>query len=313
MIYAILKPLIRIALFFFCRKIFIQHQSVLKTRGPLLITANHPNSFLDAIIIGALFKHPVHFLARGDAFKKRYHRFLLRLLNMIPIYRLSEGKQYLHLNDYAFKASQKVLNNQGIVLIFIEGICVRSHQLQPLKKGAARIALDYQGKQPLQVLPLGIAYSHLEGWSKSVQLIPSTPILAETLFTRQDRAKNMLLFNQALQPKLEALIIQPPIAKESIQSIAANLLKMLNIFGLIGWVLHYPFIKPIQRWVKSKTANTVFYDSVLFGTYFFAYPIVCCLIGIILNQFLESIFVWLILMLFIFLGRCIVYYKNPAE
>jgi len=285
----------------------------LKTRGPLLITANHPNSFLDAIIIGALFKHPVHFLARGDAFKKRYHRFLLRLLNMIPIYRLSEGKQYLPLNDYAFKASQKVLNNQGIVLIFIEGICVRSHQLQPLKKGAARIAFEYQGKQPLQVLPLGIAYSHLEGWSKSVQLIPSTPILAETLFTQQDRAKNMLQFNQALQPKLEELIIQPPIAKESIQSSAANLLKMLNIFGLIGWVLHYPFIKPIQRWVKSKTENTVFYDSVLFGTYFFAYPIFCCLIGIILNQLLGSIFVWLILMLFIFLGRCIVYYKNPAE
>jgi 1-acyl-sn-glycerol-3-phosphate acyltransferase len=62
----------------------VHHQTLTTTKGPLLITANHPNSFLDAIIIGALFQQPVHFLARGDAFKKPWHRWLLEQLHMIP-------------------------------------------------------------------------------------------------------------------------------------------------------------------------------------------------------------------------------------
>ena len=41
---------------------------MLQKHGPLLIASNHPNSFLDAIILATLFKNPVYALARGDAF-----------------------------------------------------------------------------------------------------------------------------------------------------------------------------------------------------------------------------------------------------
>lgn len=70
MVYPILKIFVRLALKIFCADIIVHNQRALSTKGPLLITANHPNSFFDAVIIGALFKEPVHFLARGDAFKK---------------------------------------------------------------------------------------------------------------------------------------------------------------------------------------------------------------------------------------------------
>ncbi len=55
------------------------------------MACNHPNSFLDAIIIGAHFKRPVHFLARGDVFKHPLSKAILIRLKVIPIYRLSEG------------------------------------------------------------------------------------------------------------------------------------------------------------------------------------------------------------------------------
>ena len=42
---------------------------MLHEQGPLLIAANHPNSFLDAIILDTLFKNTVYSLTRGDAFK----------------------------------------------------------------------------------------------------------------------------------------------------------------------------------------------------------------------------------------------------
>ena len=62
--------MVRLCLQIFCSKITILNKSLLNTKGPVLLVANHPNSFLDAIIIAAFFKQKVYSLARGDAFKK---------------------------------------------------------------------------------------------------------------------------------------------------------------------------------------------------------------------------------------------------
>lgn len=305
MIYSILKPLIRVALFFFCRKIYIQNKSLFNLKGPLLLTANHPNSFLDAIIIGAFFKHPVHFLARGDAFNKPYHRFLLGLLNMIPIYRLSEGKENLVNNNYAFAASKKILENNGIVLIFIEGICLLTNQLQPFKKGAARIALDYQGKNPLQVLPIGIAYDGFNAWGKTVQIALGNPFFAGQLLLFEDRAKNMNHFNAEIKQELEQLIIAPT-------SSPTNKSKTIQLIATIGIILHYPIFSIIQQKVHNKTSRTVFYDSVLFGCLFISYPFYLLLISMVLYWFLGQ-GTLLILVLFILSARTIVLCKNPNK
>ncbi len=305
MIYSILKPLIRIALFFFCRKIYIQNKQVSQLKGPILITANHPNSFLDAIIIGAFFKHPIHFLARGDAFNKAYHRFLLSLLNMIPIYRLSEGKENLVLNNYAFTASKKILEKNGIVLIFIEGICLLTNQLQPFKKGAARIALDYQGTQPLKILPVGIAYDRFNAWGKTVQIVLGNPVLSKQLLPYEDRAKNMNHFNAEIKLQIEQLILVP-----STSPLIKN--KLIQILSEIGIVLHRPLFWILHKQVFDKTRGTVFYDSVLFGCLFMLYPIYLLL----LFFFCYAIFgisAYLILLLIIISARTIVLSKNSAK
>ena len=67
----------------------------LNEKGPLLIAANHPNSFLDAIIVSTLFKRPVYSLARGDAFAGKFFTTILTSLNMLPVYRISEGPENL--------------------------------------------------------------------------------------------------------------------------------------------------------------------------------------------------------------------------
>lgn len=305
MIYEIIKPFIRIALSFFCRKIYIHHRNNLQLKGPILIVANHPNSFLDAIIIGAFFKNPIHFLARGDAFKKNHHRFFLRLLNMIPIYRLSEGKENLYLNEYAFNQSQKILEKGGIVLIFIEGICLLTNQLQPFKKGAARIALDYQGNTALKILPIGIAYDQFNAWAKTVQVIIGEPIESNSLFPFQERAKNMNYFNSHIKQALEPLIIPPK--PENIQP---N--KWIHFIASIGFYLHQPPFKIINQLVKAKTKNTVFYDSVLFGILFIIYPLFLLIIGILLN-FLFGIWGFIILCFIVIAARTIVLCKNPIK
>lgn len=238
-------------------------------RGPLLVVANHPNSFLDAIIIGSQFERPVHFLARGDAFDKPWHAKLLRLLNMIPVYRLSEGKENLSLNQEAFRKSEEILSASGIVLIFIEGICVHQHALQPFKKGAARIALESREKKNLQIIPVGVAYNSFERFGKSVNLIIGAGLTASTLFPFEGETKNIRHFNHIMYQEIGKRIVIPngtyPISR---------IKKALLFFpGITGYILHITLYAVLKNYLKRKTTGTVFFDSVLFGVLILLYPV----------------------------------------
>jgi 1-acyl-sn-glycerol-3-phosphate acyltransferase len=253
----ILKNIIRAALWLFCTNISIKNKSLLKTKGSLFIIANHPNSFLDAIIIGVQYKRRVHFLARGDAFTKRHHRFLLGLLNMIPVYRLREGKQYLHLNDYAFKESVRLLEKGEAVLIFIEGTCMNTHELQPFKKGATRIleAAHKSGVFPI-IHIAGIGYNHFRGIGKKVNIS-----IEKFLFEQESirTAKDRVLFNSKSFEVLKQNIIPPTLPTV--------------IYKTPLYYFHLPYYKIIHYFTDKKTKGTVFYDSVLFSFLLFSYPL----------------------------------------
>ena len=265
----ILKLFIRAALWLFCAEINTKNKYLLNTKGPLLIIANHPNSFLDAIIIGTRYNRTIHFLARGDVFTKKLHRFLLSLLNMIPVYRLREGKEFLHLNEYAFVESARLLKNNEAVLIFIEGTCLNTNALQPFKKGTARIlqACHTENLFP-QIHLAGIAYNNFKGIGKRVNLCIETFSQTTAILSPKDRVN----FNNAVFEKLSALIL--PTAHTP--TIKKNALYYLNL----------PFYNLVYRFVDKKTKGTVFFDSVLFSVLFFLYPIYLLFI-IALLQFIS--------------------------
>jgi len=276
LIYYLLKPLIRFALAIFCPDLRVIESTILDLKGPILITANHPNSFLDAIIIASVFNEPIHFLARGDAFQKKWHNIFLRQLNMFPVYRLKEGKEYLGLNAAAFENSRKVLSQNGILLIFIEGVCVNKHELQPFKKGAARIAsVCWKEGIPLKVLPLGLGYNSFDKFGKAVTMNTGTMLNQNDLMFHEEEAKNYVLFNQLLYKKIQELIIIPSFNKQ-----ASALLK---IAGKLGYIIHFPIYEVLSGLVRKKTQNTVYYDSVLFGLLFFCYPIYLMILSLILK------------------------------
>lgn len=261
----ILKLFIRAALWLFCAEVNTKNKYLLNTSGPLLIIANHPNSFLDALIIGSRYNRRIHFLARGDVFTKKHHRFLLGLLNMIPVYRLREGKEFLHLNEYAFTASVKLLNKNEAVLIFIEGTCLNTNKLQPFKKGTARILQGCHVENNFPIIHLaGIAYNNFKGIGKRVNLCLQNFIQNTPIITPKDR----VLFNANIFEAL-SLLIDPPTQQTKINK---TLLYYLNI----------PLYSYIKNVVDKKTKGTVFFDSVLFAVLFFSYPLYLFLIYSIL-------------------------------
>ena len=188
---------------------------------------------------------------------------------MIPVYRLREGKEFLHLNEYAFVESARLLKNNEAVLIFIEGTCLNTNALQPFKKGTTRIlqACNAENLFP-QIHLAGIAYNNFKGIGKRVNLCIEPFIQTTAILTPKDRVD----FNNTIFEKLSALIL--PTAHTP--TIKKNALYYLNL----------PFYNLVYRFVEKKTKGTVFFDSVLFSVLFFLYPIYLLFI-IALLQFIS--------------------------
>ena len=162
MLYRILKFLMKLSLNAHYIDIKGIGFNTIPKKGPLLIASSHPNSFLDAILIAVLLNRPLHFLARSDVFKAKWADYILRKLNLIPIYRLQEGLENLNRNARTFEECNAILENNGAILIFVEGISLIDMKLRPLKKGLARIAFDFAEKtnfkKPCHIIPIGINY-----------------------------------------------------------------------------------------------------------------------------------------------------------
>jgi len=265
-LYYLLKIATTLLLKIFFSKRIVQLQSLFATKGPLLLVANHPNSFLDAIIIGAACKYPVHFLARGDAFVKKRYRFLLEGLNMIPIYRMREGREKLYLNANSFEKVQAVLNAHGIVLIFIEGICMLTHELQPFKKGAARIVIEYKGSKALRILPVCVRYEQLPAVFKKLYIGSGKLFDASVFLKEKDTLQIVRNFNAIMNTQLRALL------QEGDRLIAENISKPATITHILS-VITWPIYWPVHKVVYLLTKKTVFFDSVLFGVMLLIIPV----------------------------------------
>ncbi len=131
--------------------------------SPTIIIANHPASFLDAMVLAVFLGRPLHFYVRGDIFSHPLARWVLSRLHMIPIYSIEHGLNNLAKNKNTFDRGQQLLNDGNMLLIFPEGFSRFSKELAPFKKGASRVALqtafDQQFKGALIIQTVSINYS----------------------------------------------------------------------------------------------------------------------------------------------------------
>ena len=251
---------------------------MLQRQGPLIIASNHPNSFLDAIILATLFKSPVYSLARGDAFAGKMITKILNSFNMLPVYRVSEGVENLEQNYATFEACQDIFKKNGIVLIFSEGRCINEWHLRPLKKGTARLALAaWQQNIPLEVLPLGINYSNFRKFGKNIFLNFGNVITKEKINADFNSGIAINEFNENLKQQLLNLVFEiDKNDKEKIKKyfyIHQSLLKKILLFipSLIGYIFHFPLYYLIHLLIKNKAQDH--YDSIMTGLLFFIYPV----------------------------------------
>lgn len=271
------------------RKIVINCPETVREKGPLLIACNHPNSFLDAVVLDLLFARPIHALARGDAFVNPFISSLLRTLRILPVYRSSEGLDQVPGNYTTFAACLELFRKNGLVLMFSEGLCINEWHLRPLKKGTARLAIQsWDEAIPLRVLPVGLNYSSFRGPGGTLVLNFGKLITPGDVMSDASEGVRYQAFNQLLRDQLAQLVVE--IRKEDAAGrkrlmgnpVSAARRKALRIPAALGSLLHAPYYRPLRWQAKKWYGGTIHFDSVMMGLLLLTYPVYLALVWLLL-------------------------------
>lgn len=193
--YLFVKYYMRSGFAFYFKRIRVSGVQNIPRKKAVLFVANHQNALIDPLLIGALTPRELNFLTRADVFDKPLIRMLLSTVNMLPIYRIKDGRNNLSKNEEVFQKCHKILNNKGTVLIFPEGNHNIKRRLRVLSKGFTRIvfgALEKNPEQEICVVPVGINYTNAKKYGSSVHLIFGDPISINNLdpLSQNSKLKN---------------------------------------------------------------------------------------------------------------------------
>ncbi|PKV62587.1 1-acyl-sn-glycerol-3-phosphate acyltransferase [Pontibacter ramchanderi] len=222
MLYFILKLILRTGLRVFFRRFVVRNRHLMPARGPLLVVANHPNTFMDPIVIASLLPQQVYFIAKSTVFSTPMHSWLLHRMNLIPIHR-QEDKPGVPLdNEATFKAIYQALATRKTLLIFPEGTSFNERRLRKLKTGTARMALGAVAHLPevanLQILPVGLNYSDPTRFRSDVFVNVGKPIAVASYLTQyqQDEKGTVTELTDHMRRQLEKLIVVTPTDDEDV-------------------------------------------------------------------------------------------------
>jgi 1-acyl-sn-glycerol-3-phosphate acyltransferase len=320
LLYSIVKIIARLALPLYCRDMAINRKELLKHKGPLLLAVNHPNSFLDAIILCTLFDGTVYSLARGDAFKNKTAATFLTLFKMFPVYRVSEGVENMEENYTTFDLCKNIFKKNGIVLIFSEGLCINEWHLRALKKGTARLAISsWQEGIDVKVLPVAINYSSFKKFGKNIKLFFGDLICKEDIDYNDSHGNAIKQFNDHLKNQLSKYVFEINGAdKVSLHAhflVKSSLLKKTILFipAVVGGVVHAPLFY-FTKWLGNVLIKENGHDdSKMIAFLFILYPVFILAVTLLLFYFSGSWFSFLCLLLLPFTAWAFVQLKPQLD
>jgi len=90
--YTVMKPVVRVGLRVFFRRLEVRHRERLRLPGPLMLCSNHPNTLMDPLVTAVQRHQPIAFLAKSTFFKNPFLGAIMRSGNCIPIYRRQDAE-----------------------------------------------------------------------------------------------------------------------------------------------------------------------------------------------------------------------------
>lgn len=213
--YTILKVIFQIALRIFFKGFRVKNKSYIPKKGPMILVSNHPNTFMDPLVIASKVRPQVYFLANSSIFINKLVSWILHQLHLIPIKRkIDHSNQKVKVNNQAiFQKCYEFLGRKGTIIIFPEGESIGERRLRKLKTGTARIALGAEAAHNfelgLKIVTVGLNYSHPGQFRSDVFLNVDEPIEVTDYkeLYQEDSFAAAKALTEKIREKLESHII----------------------------------------------------------------------------------------------------------
>ena len=175
--------------------------------GPLLLLPNHPNALLDPAIVMATAGRPVRFLAKSTLFGGAIGP-LMRAAGAIPVYRKQDTIE-VRRNAETFAAVDAALARGEAICLFPEGISHSSGMLEPLRTGAARMALSAAAAGlDVSLVPVGINLERKTTFRSRVTIAYGPPLEFSLAERNPDDGNAALALTARLAAHMRSVIVE---------------------------------------------------------------------------------------------------------
>lgn len=178
--------------------------------GAVLLLPNHPNALLDPAIIWATAQRDVRFLAKSTLFDGAFG-LILRSARAIPVYRKLDQGVDTSRNTETFAAVSVALSAGDAVCLFPEGLSHSTGRLEPLRTGAARMALaaEHEGT-PVALVPVGLNFDRKTMFRSRVIVVFGQPFSARDLVTSDDADERAAVraLTERIADRMRSLLVE---------------------------------------------------------------------------------------------------------
>ncbi|MFK7812886.1 MAG: lysophospholipid acyltransferase family protein [Maribacter sp.] len=198
----------KINLHFYFGKIKVTGLEKVPKDKPVLFLPNHQSALLDVLLIGIDCNRRPWFLTRSDVFKSKLLSSLFNIFQMIPIYRIRDGRESLKNNQAVFDRCSELLEQNEAIVMFPEANHNLKRRVRPLSKGFTRIlfnTLDRAPKTDIHIIPVGINYRDAASFPDKVALYFGAPIAMNGMYNPQDEKGSIDRIKEAVSSKLKTL------------------------------------------------------------------------------------------------------------
>lgn len=314
MIYGVLKVLVRFGFFCYYREVRWEGLEHIPADKPVMLLPNHQNALLDPLLYAAYAPAArPWFLTRADVFTRPWLRRFFKMLHMIPIYRLRDGRDSLKYNEGVFDSCADLFQGNSQLLLFPEANHNLRRQVRPLSKGFTRILQATLEKYPgldIRIVPVGINYQQAAGFPDRVCYRFGRDITVSDFISNLQDPSWVSTLKEAVFSSLTQLTTHIP-PEADYEQVVSSLEKVKTDFlrpdavndHLLGKAaappkymaprhgLHrviHPFFRILNapvllpwKWIASnKVWEPEFLSTFRFGYAFLAFPLYFAIIGI---------------------------------
>jgi 1-acyl-sn-glycerol-3-phosphate acyltransferase len=194
--YYLVAALVRVTSWVMFSRIEVRGLDRVAWDEPCILSPNHQNAFLDALLVGSTAPVPLTFPSRASVFGTPFDWFL-EALNMVPIYRRRDGFEKLRRTKDVLAEQREQLQEGRSLVLFSETEHAHTYYLRSLSRGSARLALKTQADtdRPVQLVPVGINYYHLCQPGFKVSIVFGEPLRAHE-YAERERESDAVRVNE---------------------------------------------------------------------------------------------------------------------